>query len=62
MCLHCGCGQPSNRHGNTAAITIGDMHKAMATGTHKDSGKGLAGTAAEVGRMVRRHGRGANSR
>lgn len=57
MCLHCGCGQPSNRHGNQAAITIGDVHQAMATGAHKASGKGLASTAREVSKMTRRHGR-----
>lgn len=57
MCLHCGCGQPSNRHGNGNSITIGDIHQAMDTRAHKQSGKGVASTAREVSKMTRRHGR-----
>jgi len=62
MCLHCGCGQPSNRHGNQDSITVGDMHKAMATGAHKQSGKGVAATATETSRMTKRHARRAQVR
>ena len=62
MCIHCGCGQKSNRHGNANAITVGDVHKAMQTGKHQESGKGPSGTAAEMNRMVRRHARSANAR
>jgi hypothetical protein len=62
MCLHCGCGQKSNRHGNADAITIGDLHQAMRTGAHRESGKGPTATASELSRMTRRHGRKVNER
>lgn len=28
MCLNCGCGQPTNRHGRTGDITIADLKRA----------------------------------
>ena len=28
MCLSCGCGQPEERHGNEANITMGDLRRA----------------------------------
>ena len=54
MCLHCGCGQESNRHGNAASITIGDVKTAMKTRAHRRGGKGRDATAKEMKRMVRR--------
>lgn len=54
VCLHCGCGEESNRHGNQDAITIGDVKRAMKTRAHKDSGKGRNATAREMKRMVKR--------
>jgi hypothetical protein len=57
LCLHCGCGEPSNRHGNADSITLGDLHKAMGTAAHKEGGKGVTATARETSRMTRRHGR-----
>jgi hypothetical protein len=62
VCIHCGCGQKSNRHGNANAITIGDVHKAMGTGAHQEGGKGPGATATEMKSMVRRHGRSSNTR
>ncbi len=28
MCLNCGCGQPNERHGNDANITLEDVRRA----------------------------------
>jgi hypothetical protein len=28
MCLNCGCGEPNDRHGNDANITMDDLRKA----------------------------------
>jgi hypothetical protein len=28
MCLNCGCGEPDERHGNDANITMDDLRKA----------------------------------
>ena len=28
MCLSCGCGQPNEKHGNPANITLDDLKKA----------------------------------
>ena len=28
MCLNCGCGQPNERHGNDANITLDDVRRA----------------------------------
>jgi hypothetical protein len=28
MCMNCGCGEPSERHGRTENITIDDVRKA----------------------------------
>jgi hypothetical protein len=55
VCIHCGCGQPSNRHGNTDAITVGDVEKAMQTAAHRKGGKGVFATAEEMRRMLRKH-------
>jgi hypothetical protein len=55
MCLHCGCSEPNNRHGNQDSLTAGDMKKAMGTGAHRQSGKGASATAAEVSKMTRRY-------
>ena len=54
MCVHCGCGEESNRHGNSNSITIGDVKKAMKTGAHREGGKGRDATAHEMKRMVKR--------
>jgi hypothetical protein len=54
VCVHCGCGEPNNRHGNADSITIGDVKKAMQTRAHRRSGKGRNATAREMKRMVRR--------
>jgi hypothetical protein len=54
MCLHCGCHQESNRHGNQDSITIGDVKKAMQTRAHRKGGKGKDATAHEMKRMVKR--------
>lgn len=56
MCLHCGCGQPHNRHGSQYAITIGDVLKAMGTRAHRAGGKGVGATAEEIRRMILKFG------
>ena len=28
MCMNCGCGEPNDRHGNDANITMDDLRKA----------------------------------
>lgn len=28
MCMNCGCGQPNERHGNEANITLDDLRRA----------------------------------
>jgi len=28
MCLNCGCGEPNERHGNDANITLDDVRRA----------------------------------
>jgi hypothetical protein len=28
MCMNCGCGEPDNRHGNDANITMEDLRRA----------------------------------
>lgn len=54
VCIHCGCNQESNRHGNQDNITIGDVKQAMKTRAHARSGKGRDATAREMHRMVKR--------
>jgi len=54
LCVHCGCGEPANRHGNADSITVGDVNKAMKVGAHS---KGVGGTATEMKRMVQTHAR-----
>lgn len=54
MCVHCGCGEESNRHGNQDSITIGDVKKAMKVRAHREGGKGRDATAREMKRMVKR--------
>lgn len=57
MCLNCGCGQESNRHGSGDNITIGDVKKAMKTRAHRQGGNDRDATAAEMKRMARRRRR-----
>lgn len=52
MCIHCGCGQPTNRHGSRHNITIGDVRRAMESAAHRKGGKGVRATAEEMRRMV----------
>lgn len=54
MCTHCGCGEPSNRHGNADSITVGDVNAAMKVKAHT---KGVAATGSEMARMVKTHAR-----
>jgi hypothetical protein len=55
MCVHCGCGEESNRHGNKNSITIGDVKQAMQVRAHKE-GENVGSrskTAREMKRMVK---------
>lgn len=54
MCVHCGCDEESNRHGNKDSITIGDVKKAMKVKAHREGGKGRNATGQEMKRMVAR--------
>lgn len=34
MCLDCGCGQPEERHGDPASITLTDLRRAAEANGH----------------------------
>lgn len=55
MCLNCGCNQPSNRHGNQANITAGDLQAATRTTAHKTgTGGGSKDAHKAMGKTLRR--------
>ena len=49
MCLNCGCGLLSERHGDARNITAGDVREATKTAAHKEgTGGGLKAAATVI--------------